>query len=92
MKAMILLLTAALCSAGAYATVPQMINYQGYLTNSGGAPINTPVAITVRLYDAATAGTLKWSEIQPSVEVTDGVFNVVLGSVTPLPPLAFDVP
>src|SRR5512141_1708224 len=91
MRAMILLLAMALSCGGAQAAMPQTLSYQGRLTSSG-APVNGAVVMTFKLYDAATLGNLKWMEIQPSVTVTNGIFEVVLGSVTPLPPLPFDVP
>ena len=44
-------------SAGtASAAPPPTINYQGYLTSSGGTPINTSVVMTFRLYNAASGG------------------------------------
>ena len=48
--------------------------------------------MTFKLYDAATGGNLQWSETQASVSVSQGIFDVILGLVTPFPPLPFDVP
>ena len=90
MRAIILLLSAALCCGSAHAAVPHQINFQGYLTAPGGAPVNTTMPIWLSLYNAATGGTALYSETQ-TVTVTNGVFNVLIGSVTPLP-LPFDVP
>jgi len=61
-------------------SVPQLINYQGKLTNSSGAPITGTKAMTFKIYDA---GSEVWTEDQ-SVVVTNGIFNVLLGSVTPI--------
>jgi len=72
-----------------YAAVPQTINYQGYITDSGGTPIDATVQMTFKIYNVATGGTALWTEIQPSVTVSDGIYSVVLGSVTPLN-LTFD--
>lgn len=45
------------------AAAPNLINYQGVLTDSTGAPVaNATQAMTFRLYDAETAGTLLWEE------------------------------
>jgi hypothetical protein len=79
----------------AYAAVPATLNYQGFLTNpTTGAPLTTatgsPVSITFKLYNVASGGTALYTEVQP-VTVTNGVFNVLIGSVTPLS-LPFDVP
>jgi hypothetical protein len=49
--------------------------------------------MTFKLYDVATGGAAVWTEIRPSVTLTNGNFNVVLGSSISFPiPLAFDVP
>ena len=68
----------------AWAAVPQQINYQGYLTNTGGNALDTTVAMTFKLYTDSTAGSLLWTETRPSITVTDGLFNVRLGQITAL--------
>ena len=67
------------------ASPPITVNYQGYLTNDTGSPLNSPpnVNITFRLYTTSTGGSMIWSESQ-AVYVTNGLFTVELGSVTPL--------
>lgn len=73
-------LIAVFCTVSlSYADVPQMINYQGYLTDNTGAPIDGVVDITFRIYDDPTAGNLLWDEVHASVSVEDGIFNVLLG-------------
>jgi len=64
--------------------VPSVINYQGYLTDAGGNPINGDVAITFRMWSAEVAGTEVWSESHAAVAVNEGVFNVLLGSFVPI--------
>jgi hypothetical protein len=61
--------------------IPEMINYQGYLTDSDGNPINGTLEMTFSIYDTAEGGSPVWTETHPSVTVTDGLFNVLLGSV-----------
>ncbi|MBK7471649.1 MAG: hypothetical protein IPI73_14575 [Betaproteobacteria bacterium] len=92
MRAIILLLAAALCCGSARAAVPHEINYQGYLTDPGGAPVNATVQMVFSLYDTATGGTALHSETQ-SVAVANGVFGVRIGA-QPGQPLAlpFDIP
>jgi len=63
--------------------VPNLIDFNGRLTDSSGNTINQTVDITFKLYDVETGGTALWTETQ-SVTVTDGLFNVKLGSVTAL--------
>lgn len=64
------------------AQVPQLINYQGKL-DSAGVPISGIRNLTFKIYDAGTAGSTLWTESQTNVPVTNGIFNVLLGSVTP---------
>ncbi|MBL0122648.1 MAG: collagen-like protein [Betaproteobacteria bacterium] len=73
------------------AQVPQTINYQGYLTNAAGQPVNAPVNLTFRLYTAASGGSAIWTETQSNLSVTNGIYNAVLGSVTPFS-LPFNTP
>jgi len=73
------------------AQVPHVLNYQGFLTSPGGTPIDVPVVMTFRLYSAASGGPALYTETQLSVSVNNGVFNALIGSVTPLA-LPFDVP
>ncbi len=81
------LIIAALALASlATAEVPQTVNYQGRLTDGSG-PVTATVAMTFTIYDAVTSGNSKWTETHPSVSVTDGLFNVVLGAGTPAMPV-----
>ncbi|WP_158247293.1 tail fiber domain-containing protein [Geothermobacter hydrogeniphilus] len=76
------LLVITLLGTSAFAA-PNLINYQGVLTDSSGAPItNSGQAMTFRLFDAATGGTQLWEEVR-TVDVQNGSYNLLLGSVTP---------
>jgi len=66
------------------AQVPQKLNYQGFLTNSGGTPINTTVSMVFNLYTVSSGGLTQYAETQ-TVTVINGLFNVVIGAVTPFP-------
>lgn len=79
-------LAALLLLAGARgeAAVPALINYQGQLSDAGG-PMSGSFPMSFAIYGAPTGGTPLWSESYASVNVTAGVFNVLLGSVTALP-------
>jgi hypothetical protein len=79
-----------ICTANLLAAVPQQINYQGYLTDTGGNALDTTVAMTFKLYTDSTAGSLLWTETRPSVTVTDGLFNVRLGQITSLGDTVFN--
>jgi hypothetical protein len=67
----------------ATADVPQMINYQGRLTDDSGDPLDTTVSVVFTIYDDSAEGTAKWSETHPSVTVVNGLFNVILGAGSP---------
>ncbi len=81
----------ALLAPQTFAAPPQTINYQGYLTNPGGTPVNGTVAMAFRIYNVATGSMELYAEFQPAVNVTNGTFNAVIGAVTPIP-LLFDEP
>ncbi|MBV5338369.1 MAG: hypothetical protein J0665_02250, partial [Deltaproteobacteria bacterium] len=85
----VLALTIFLVVSQALAAPPSTINYQGYLSGSNSAPVNTPVAMTLTLYSAPVGGTALWSEYQSTVPVVNGVYSVLMGSVTPIA-LPFD--
>lgn len=76
-------------SPAAYAAVPTTINHQGYLTNASGQPVDGAVSMVFTLYKADNSQV--WTETQSSVQVTKGVYSVLLGSVMSLAALPFDV-
>lgn len=79
-----LLWATTVCCSVALAQIPKTINYQGYLTSPSGAAINNPsVSMMFKLYDAVTGGNLLHTETQ-TVAVSNGIFNVVLGTTTAL--------
>src|SRR5262245_28941221 len=64
--------------------VPPWLNFQGRLTRPDGPPVADGVyTVTFALYDAPTEGNLRWTETR-SVTVGNGVFAVLLGSLSPL--------
>ena len=79
-------------ACGAYASAaPQMINYQGQLLDSDGNPVTGSCSVEFLIYNVETGGTAQWSEIQNLV-LTNGMFNVLLGSVTPIAANIFNNP
>lgn len=61
-------------------SVPQLINYQGKLTDASGGALTGNYNMTFKIYDGATE---VWTEDQ-TVTVTSGIFNVLLGAVNPI--------
>lgn len=80
-------LLASSASALMATTVPNAMNYQGYLTDDAGVPIGNVTAenrnLEFRLYKQKDGGTPAWGESQ-IVTVFKGNFSVILGSGTPL--------
>lgn len=71
------------CHAG----IPQKSNYQGKLTDATGKPVSDgDYDMIFSIHDADSAGNLEWSETWETpnaVQVTNGLFNVPLGSIDP---------
>ena len=64
------------------------IPYQGRLADADGNPVTATVNMIFRLYDQASGGAPLWEEQwtgSNGVQVSDGLFNVMLGSLTPIP-------
>lgn len=64
------------------------IAYQGRLADSAGSPLTGTYNMIFRLYSASSGGTPLWEEQwtgSNGVRVSDGLFNVMLGSLTQIP-------
>lgn len=76
-------------------TIPYKMNFQGRIASSGGSILaNGTYNMKFRIYDAASGGTLVWSEQRANstssgVGVTNGLFATQLGDVTSLSPSMF---
>ncbi len=73
--------------------IPPMINYQGAMVDTSGVPVDSTLSITFRMWNdpvSVLPGDLLWNETQPVVVITDGLFNVLLGSVNNIPLSVFD--
>jgi hypothetical protein len=73
-----------------FAGVPPTINYQGVLTASDGGRIEATLPMVFRIYADSTTLVELWSETHDSVKIEEGIFNVLLGSVVPIPDIVFD--
>ena len=66
----------------------ETISYQGYLADPDGNSLTGAYTMTFRLYDTVSGGTALWEEEwsdSNKVQVSDGLFNVMLGSLTAIP-------
>ena len=81
----VLALAASICRS----EVPQLINYQGMLITSGEQLQDTTLSMTFAIYPDSQGTNNLWSETQTGVRVEDGIFNVLLGSINPIPDTVF---
>lgn len=72
-------------SAAPASAVPPLLNYQGYVTDTSAQPMTGNHAMTFEMFADSTGGAALWTESYAAVAVNTGIFNVLLGSVTPLP-------
>jgi len=79
------LMCGLLLSVNVFATIPQMIDFQGRLSNASGDPLTGAYQFVFKIYDGETGGTALWSETQDNVQITNGVYNVKIGTVTAIP-------
>ena len=78
--------------SGARADVPDLISYQGTLTDPAGVALDTTVMMLFSIYIDSTGMLSLWSEGHPAVTVESGVFNVFLGETNPLMDYLFEQP
>lgn len=76
----------------ASAQVPEGINYQAYLTNADGSPVDSDVSVTFAAYNVDVGGVPLWSATQ-LVSPDNGLFSLTLGNPgNPFPAGLFDTP
>jgi len=73
-------------TAAAVADAPRAFNYQGILRKPEGTLENGSFNMTLRLWDAVSGGNELFKEPHENVVVRDGVFEVILGDITPIDP------
>lgn len=81
--AIITLLLLALVT-GAWGDLHQTINYQGYLCNTAGTPVNSTERVNFSFYTVSSGGSALWTETQ-SITPVNGIYSVQLGNVTAFP-------
>jgi len=83
---MLLVALAAMLATGALAEVPQVVNYQGRITNPDGTAVTDgSYQIGFAIYDQASGGSILWNCPPQVVSVENGLFTYQLGSVSLLP-------
>lgn len=71
-------------ATSAAAAVPQLINYQGRLTRSDGTPLDSTAALIFTICADSLGTTTLWSETHQGVVMKNGLFQVLLGSISSL--------
>lgn len=71
--------------------IPLHINYQGYITDDAGDPINDTLNMTFRIYGISAGGSELWNENHPAVLIEAGLFNELLGISNPIPDSIFEL-
>ena len=70
--------------------VPGTISYQGRLTNSVGTPITGAANLIFTICDDSLCTQQLWTENQNGVMVNNGLFDVRLGAINPIPASTFN--
>lgn len=84
-----LIFSISLFITSAHADVPSKMSYQGKLTDDQGVPVSDGnYSIQFLIYTDEVGGSILWQEPQ-NVAVADGLFNVLLGDVNPIPDTVF---
>jgi hypothetical protein len=82
------ILCMVLCIAAAqagWAQVPETMNYQGILMDMNGVVAPDGLYdMTFRIYSSKESGLPLWTESHTGVQVGQGIFSVILGSLSPL--------
>ena len=72
---------------GILAVPTKTMNYQGYLTDGSGTPLDGTYDLTFSLYNDASGGTQRWGpETHTNVSVNNGFFSEALGETVSLDP------
>ena len=69
--------------------VPEQMNFQGILRDNNGNFLQGTYTVTYYIYAVPAGGAPIWTETR-SVAIEDGLFNVILGEVTPISSAIFD--
>lgn len=91
--AVLLLWHRSWASPFASSTSSGVIPYQGTLVTANGERVSGQISITFRLYNVPTDGTPLWEETHTgsnAVQVQNGLFQVNLGSLVPIPANVWD--
>jgi hypothetical protein len=83
-RLLVIILAVFLLFQFGFSQIPKTLNYQGYLADASGSALpDGNYNLTFRIYDVASGGSALWTEAQ-LLSLSSGVFNSILGKITPL--------
>ena len=87
MNKLVMALACSIASGAIIASeAPTLIPFQGRLTDQQGVPYsNSQYTVTFNIYDVPAGSSSLWTERHEKVGIVNGMINVFLGSITPLP-------
>ncbi len=85
-----ILLSLLIIVSTAAARAPQLVNYQGRLTDAVGTPIDGAYLVKFKIYGSASGTDSLWSSGFQTVTAANGLFNYPLGSGAPFPAGLFE--
>lgn len=79
-KMIIILLGACILFSGSmvFAEIPTAMQFQGFLTDSDGEPLNGVLSVTFTLYGSSDGNDSVWTDVQ-NVTLAEGAFSATLG-------------
>jgi hypothetical protein len=83
----VIILLTTLLPIKSFAEIPRSFGYQGYLTDTGGAPIDGTQLIDFHIY---SGDSLVWASGYQQVSIVQGYFTAILGA-SPMPPFPEDM-
>ena len=66
------------------AQVPRLVHYQGTLNNSDDTPFTGTTDLQFSIFSSLKSENSLWSEVHKNVKISDGNYEVFLGSQNPL--------
>ncbi|MCA9553234.1 MAG: hypothetical protein KC933_24575, partial [Myxococcales bacterium] len=86
-----LLLLAALAAPRVGWAQDIRIPFEGFMTDDQDLPVEGPLDLEIRIYDAEEGGTELFQERHEGVVVSGGYFFLQIGATNALPPNVFEV-
>ncbi|MCH8873925.1 CcmD family protein [candidate division KSB1 bacterium] len=66
------------------AQVPRLVHYEGILSDDDGTPFTGTTDLQFSIFNSLKSEKPLWSEVHKNIEISDGSYEVFLGSKNPL--------